>query len=274
MKRLGDWRQLGRRAMSAALRRATATVAVANALADGGRAPGSTPLFLAIRVRTLHLDVASGRIDVGLRLFGFWKSGLSSETYPEGTVLRQKHGEITKEVEREIPEINLLGKVVRENDAESDREVKFHHVTIETADGTFETDTMITVFQYRTIEEMFLLHEFPFDEQTLALEIRLPKSNAKDAHFGIRVSDSLHVEKENIRPRFATSGGGGGSDGPRLLRRESWLGEVDGHGALEISRSATCLNLRPRNSRDGSRHDLYTAVARAVGYSTVHAYIP
>ena len=217
-----------------ALRRVSATVTAANALAGPARAPGSTPLFLAIRVRNLHLDVASGRIDVGLRVFGFWKSGLSSETYPEGTVLRQKHGEITKEVEREIPEINLLGKVVRENDAESDREVKFHHITIETADGTFETDTMVTIFQYRTIEEMFLLQDFPFDEQTLALEIRLPKSNAKDSHFGFRVSDSLHVEKENIRPKTDASGGGGGG-AARLLRRDSWLGVEDGHGALEMS---------------------------------------
>ena len=140
--------------------------------------PGTTPLFLAVRVRTLHLDVARGHTEVGLRIFAFWKSGLP---YEEGTVLRQKHGEITPDLEPHIPDVSLMGKSVRGDDHEADRELKFHHLKINDADGTsYETDTMVTVFQYRTIEDIFHLEDFPFDEQQLDLQIRLPKSNAKD----------------------------------------------------------------------------------------------
>ena len=147
-------------------------------------------------MRSLTLDVASGRIEVGLRLFGFWKSGLP---FPEGTVLRQKHGEISKELDREIPDLQLLGKVIRADDAEADREVKFHHLP------DIDTDTMVTVFQYRIIEEIFQLQNFPFDEQMVELQIRLPKANAKDGHFALHVSDELEVEKERIRPRARQS---------------------------------------------------------------------
>ena len=181
------------------------------------RPPGSTPLYLAVRMRSLTLDVASGRIEVGLRLFGFWKSGLP---FPEGTVLRQKHGEISKELDREIPDLQLLGKVIRADDAEADREVKFHHLP------DIDTDTMVTVFQYRIIEEIFQLQNFPFDEQMVELQIRLPKANAKDGHFALHVSDELEVEKERIRPKGSA------------IPRSSFLSRnpnANGHGALELT---------------------------------------
>jgi len=183
-----------------------------------GRAAASTPLYLAVRVRTLNLDVASGNIEVGLRLFGFWKSGLN---YPEGTVLRQKHGEITPDLELEIPDIQLAGKVIRADDAEADREIKFHHVP------EIDTDTMVTVFQYRAMIEIFRLEEFPFDEQSIELIINLPKSNAKDGHFCLLASDELHIEKERIRPRTT------------LAR-----GDEDGHGCLEMTYNVQNLLLQ------------------------------
>lgn len=188
---------------------------------DDKREKGSTPLFLAIRMRTLHLDVTTGNIEVGLRVFGFWKSGLDC---PEGTVLRQKHGEIPREMEADIPDIQLFGKAVKGDDAENDREIKFHALTILDDDGvSHETDTMVTVFQYRTIEEIFHLQDFPFDEQQLDLQVRLPKSNAKDFHFGFRVSEQLSCEKERIMPR-----GQAGASQP-------------GHGALELSSNVRTL---------------------------------
>lgn len=228
------------------------------------KARGSTPLFLAVRVRTLHLDVASGNIEVGLRVFGFWKSGLD---FPEGTVLRQKHGEITRELEMQLPDIHLMGKAVRTDGDEADREVKFHHLLVEHNGATYETDTMVTVFQYRTIEEIFHLEAFPFDEQRLELQVgaaaaaglpprrvltrtrvaqvRLPKSNAKDAHFGLRVSALLTCGKEKIRPRksevassrASTAAAGDGGDGAAGVLSD----EEYGHGPLELSVNVTRL---------------------------------
>ena len=65
-------------------------------------------------------------------------------------MLRQKHDEIPKDIEKEIPDIQMHGKVVRGDDAESDRELKFHKVQIPTGDGEFvETDTMVTVVRHR-----------------------------------------------------------------------------------------------------------------------------
>jgi hypothetical protein len=122
------------------------------------RAPGSTPLYLAVRVRSMMLDVATGHIEVGLRVFGFWKSGLD---FPEGTVLRQKHGEISNELDQEIPDIQLMGRVMQAHDAEADRELKFHHVP------EIDTDTMVTVFQCREQAAEPLRRVHPFASRAL-----------------------------------------------------------------------------------------------------------
>lgn len=175
---------------------------------------GSTQLFLALRVRALHLDVARGHTEVGMRIFGFWKSDMPFEV---GTVLRQKHGDITPEIEQHIPDIQVVGKVAGSAADEADKEIKFHHLQISIDGEVHETDTMVTIFQQRVMEDIFQLHDFPFDEQHLELLVRLPKSNAKDAHFRLRVTHDLHVDKENIRPRL--SGGQGALDITENVRK-------------------------------------------------------
>ena len=91
----------------------------------------------------------------------------------------------------------------------------------------------MTVFQYRTMEEIFDLEDFPFDEQTVELAIRLPKSNAKDGHFALCISDELDIPKERIRPKEA-------SGAISTAARDGTVGQ----GALEMTYSVQSILLQ------------------------------
>jgi hypothetical protein len=83
------------------------------------------------------------------------------------------------------------------------------------------------------LDEQFMLESFPFDQQTVRMPIRLPKANAKDAHFTFYVSDNLNVEKEKIRAKKKAP-----SDNPNERRSVVVLAE-EGTGALEMTRNVT-----------------------------------
>lgn len=201
------------------------------------------PLYIALRVRELKLDIVNGEIHVGLRVFGFWSRKDCEKEWPEGdefrldasrNVLGEPVGHpIPNHLDEFIPTISVAGKVRSEEQQDESglREIKHEgngmvHTTAPVAKfwhGVVtmpEPDCMVTMMQYRTAAQTFDLRKFPFDRQTIRLNVRLPKANAKDSHFNFIVDEQLEVPKERITPKRQRSPQGASDSGPLEITDE------------------------------------------------------
>lgn len=148
-------------------------------------------MHVAARMWQFDVDEISGKVDVGVRLFGFWgtqrsKDGCEPRLGCDVGVHSLTPAMIDEDQQSalpQIPAVKVMGRQQPDFKGEEALEVKLHHLE------SLGTDAMVTLMEYRTLMDTFTLRKFPFDEHKISIYVRLTKQNARDSDVILKVLD-------------------------------------------------------------------------------------